>query len=178
MQRIAQPQTVVADFFFQGYRVSGAFAGGDRALPDVIYDPTTDYLLIRDAYLSPITTPAAIGAHYASTMLAKQNLDFVLTLEQKEGLRRDQRYAMGNYAFDLCLIVPFFEVRGRLHSQNRSFDPRVFLSGSVGAFVTLLDVTARCTFDPDTNYQGGAAIVNRTAISFIGEQSNATEESS
>ena len=170
MQRHETDHTVVADFFAQGYRVSGTFIGGSRSLPDVIYDPSTDYLLIRDAYLSPITAPASIGAHYASTILTKRNLDFVLTLEQKDGLSRDQRYTLGTYTFGICLTVPFFEIRGRLQSSNRTFDPRIFLSGEAGAFITLLDATARCTFDPQTSYEGGAVVVSRAAISFLGEQ--------
>ncbi len=172
MQRQGQDQPIVADFFAQGYRLSGTFAGGNRSLSDVIYDTTSSYLLIKEAYLSPITDPAKISAYYASTILAKQNLDFVMTADQKDGLRRDQRYAPGDYSFDLCLAVPFFEIRGRLQTSIRLFDPRIFLSSEAGAFITLLDATARCTFSPEINYQGGAVLVNRAGICFLGEQAS------
>ncbi|MGC9521489.1 MAG: hypothetical protein ACP5HG_06360 [Anaerolineae bacterium] len=163
-------QTVVADFFAQGYRVSGVYVEGKLSLPDAVYDQSTDYLLIQEAYLSPITDPAKISVHYTSTTLAKQNLDFILTLEQQDGLRRDQRYSLGRSTFDLCLTVPFFEIRGRLHTANRSFDPRVFLSAEAGPFITLLDVTASCTFNPSISYSGGAALINRQSIGFLGER--------
>jgi hypothetical protein len=170
MQRAKSGQEVVADFFSQGYRVSGAFSEGNRALPDVVYDLNTDYLLIRDAYLSSITDPAAIATHYATALLAKRNLEFVLVMDQKDGLRRDQHFTLGSHTFDLCVSVPFFEIRGRLHSQLRTFDPRAFLGSGAGPFITLLDATARCTFGPNTSYQGGAVLINRAAISFLGEQ--------
>lgn len=166
---IGSPQTV-ADFFAQGYRVSGTFVGGGRSLSDLIFDRNTDFLMVRDAYLSPITDPAKIGAYYPSTILAKAQLDFVITLDQKDGLRRDQRYSLGNYTFDLCLTVPFFEIQGRLHTIARTFDPRGFLSTDAGQFITLLDVTARCTFNPEVSYRGGAAIISRAQISFLCER--------
>lgn len=170
MQRPIQNRQVVADFFAQGYRVSGAFVGGNRSLSDVIYDLNTDFLVIQDAYLSPITEPAKISAYYAQTTLLKANLDFVLTIDPKDGLRRDQRYALGTYSFEICMTVPFFEIRGKLYLPGRVFDPRVFLSSEAGHFITILEVTARCTFNPDVSYQGGAALVSRKTISFLGEQ--------
>jgi hypothetical protein len=175
MQRPTQSSQVVADFFAQGYRVSGAFVGGNRSLSDVIYDLNTDYLTVHDAYLSPIMDPAKISGYYAKTTLLKSNMDFVLTMDAKDGLRRDQRYTLGSHSFDLCLTVPFFELRGKIHLPGRIFEPRVFLSSEAGRFITLLEVTARCTFNPDVSYQGGAALINHNAINFLGEQKDTAE---
>jgi hypothetical protein len=172
---INNPQ-IVAEFYAQGYRVSGTFVATPHPLPEVVHDPSTNYLLIRDAYLSPITDPAKIGAYYADTVLIKSKLDFIMTMDPKDGLRRDQRFGMGNYSFNLCLTVPFFEIRGRLQTLNRSFDPRVFMSSDAGPFITLLDVTAHCTFNPDASYQGGAALISREKISFLGEQIDDEDE--
>jgi len=162
-------QPIVADFFAQGYRVSGAFQVSSRLFSDVIYDANTSYLDVADAYLSPITDPATISAYYKTTTLNKANLDFVLTLDQKDGLRRDQRYKLGTNSFTLCLTVPFFEIQGRLPSANRTFNARAFMTQEAGTFITLVDVTARCTFNPDISYQGGAALIASRAISFLGE---------
>lgn len=169
MPSALRSQQVVADFFTQGYRVSGALNTSSQSLADTIYDRNTDYLLIQHAYLSSITEPAKISTHYESAILAKANLDFALTLEQQDGLRKDQRYSLGNYSFHLCLSVPFFQIQGRLQTNTRLFDPRSYLSQEAGLFITLLDVTATCTFSPDVNYQGGAALVARQAISFLAE---------
>ena len=160
---------VIAEFFAQGYRVSGTYVITKRPLADEIYDPTTNYLQLEEAYLSPIMDPAKISAYYALTLFDKSNLDFVLTLDKKDGLRRDQSYGMGTFQLSICLTVPFFEITGQLYLINRNFNPRIFLSSDAGIFITLLDVTARSTFNPDVSYQGGVALINRAHISFFGE---------
>jgi hypothetical protein len=172
---IKNPQ-VVADFYAQGYRVSGTFVATTHPLPEVVHDPSTNFLLIREAYLSPITDPAKISTYYTSTLLVKSNLDFIMTTDPKDGLRRDQRFGMGNHSFNLRLTVPFFEIQGRLQTLSRVFDPRVFLSSNAGSFITLLDVTAHCTFNPDVSYQGGVALISREKISFLGEQTEDEDE--
>lgn len=169
MQRPNQIQTV-ADFFSQGYRVSGMFLSDNRTLPDVIHDITTDYIRLQDAYLSPITDPAKIDAYYHTTLLNKSSLNFMVTIDQKDGLRRDQRFNLGQYKFRIFLTVPFFQITGILYSLNRVFSPRSFLGSDAGPFITLLNITATCTFDPDVQYQGGAALVSRNHIGFFGEQ--------
>jgi len=160
---------IVAEFFSQGYRMSGTYVITKRPLADEIYDPTTNYLQLEEAYLSPIMDPAKISAYYATTLFDKSNLDFVLTLDKKDGLRRDQAYGMGTFQLSICLTVPFFEITGQLYLVNRNFNPRIYLSSDAGIFITLLDVTAHSTFNPDISYQGGAALINRAHISFFGE---------
>jgi hypothetical protein len=169
MQQPAQIQTV-ADFFSQGYRVSGMFVSDNRTLSDVVYDLTTNYIRLQDAYLSPITDPAKISAYYRTTILNKASLDFVITIDQKDGLRRDQRFTLGQYKFKIFLTVPFFQITGTLHSLNRIFNPRSYLGSDAGSFITLINVTATCTFNPRVQYQGGAALVSRDNIGFFGEQ--------
>lgn len=175
MQQSMNTQEVVADFFAHGYRVSGAFAVGNQNLSDAIFDPNTSYLLIKDAYLSPITDPATISAYYETMLLAKPNLDFVFTMDPRDAMRRDQRYRAGNmYEVNIAMTVPYFELQGKMQTVSRSFDPRSFLSNEAGTFITLLDVTASCTFRPGVQYQGGAAIISRQNVSFFGEKSKAT----
>ena len=169
MQRQNQIQTV-ADFYSKGYRVSGMFVSDNRTLSDVLYDITTNYVRLQDAYISPITDPAKISAYYRTTLLNKSRLDFVITLDQKDGLRRDQHFSMGQYKFNVFLTVPFFQISGTLHSLTRGFNPRSYLGSDAGTFITVLDVIATCTFDPDLQYRGGAALVSRDNISFFGEQ--------
>jgi hypothetical protein len=175
MQQPMQTQEIVADFFAHGYRISGAFPTGNQNLSDALFDPNTSYLLIKDAYLSPITDPATISAYYETTLLAKPGLDFVLTMNPRDAMRRDQRYrASQMFDVSIAMTVPFFELQGKMQTVSRSFDPRSFLSNEAGAFITLLDVTASCTFRPEIQYQGGAAIISRESISFFGERSETT----
>ncbi|HHE73246.1 MAG TPA: hypothetical protein ENL34_13305 [Chloroflexi bacterium] len=160
----------VVDFFSQGYRISGLLQVSDRSLADLIYDQTVSFIVVRKAYLSPIVDPAKISAYYTTAVMTKGNLDFALTRTEEEGLRRDQRYTLGRYHYRLSLTVPFFEIQGTLHTTTRVFDPRVYLSQEASHFITLFDVTAWCTFQPELNYKGGAALIARSKISFLGER--------
>ena len=168
MQRPNKIQTV-ADFFSQGYRVSGMFQSENRTLSDVLYDITTNFVRLQNAYLSPITDPAKISANYRTTLLNKANLAFVMFTEQKDGLRRDQHFTMGQYKFNIFLTVPFFQITGVLHSLTRVFNPRSYLGADAGTFITLLNATATCTFSPYVQYKGGAVLVSRENIGFFGE---------
>ena len=165
-----EKRTISAEFFAQGYRVSGTYSVVTRCLADEIYDPTTNYVELHNAYVSPIMTPARISAHYRQAIFDKENLDFILTLEQRDGLRRDQRFGLGRYSYDIFLTVPFFEVHGELRLVTQKLDPRLFLSSEAGTFITLLNVVAHSTFNPEVSYEAGVALVSRTKVSFFGQK--------
>ena len=165
-----KPKKVAAEFFAQGYRLSGTYVSLKRLMADEIYDPTTNYLTIENAYLSPIMNPAKITAHYNMLLFDKSNLDLVLTTNKRDGLRRDQTYGLGQYNFRIYLIIPFFEVFGTLYLSTRHFIPRTFLSNDAGTYITLFDATVRSTFNTEITYAGGAALINRANISFFGEK--------
>jgi len=167
-----KPTRVVAEFFAQGYRLSGTYVSLRRLMADEIYDPNTNYLTVEDAYLSPIMEPAIITAHYKELLFDKSNLDLVLTADKKDGLRRDQKYGLGQHQFAIYLVIPFFEVSGTLHLPTRHFNPRAYLSNDASRFITLFNATVRSTFDTDTVYSGGAALINRASLSFFGEQTD------
>jgi hypothetical protein len=116
--------------------------------------------------------PARIGAYYAQTLFDKSNLDFVLVADQRDGLRRDQRFGLGRQVLRIFLTVPFFEIQGDLYvPKTGKFDSRLYLSSEAGTFITLLKPVARCTFNPDVIYEGGVALISRSKISFFGEKS-------
>ena len=139
-------------------------------MADEIYDPNTNYLTVADAYLSPIMNPAKITAHYNRVIFDKSNLDLILTVDMKDGLRRDQKYGLGQYQFSIYLVIPFFEVSGTLYLPTKHFIPRTYLSNDASIFITLFDATVRSTFDIETTYSGGAALINRSNLSFFGEK--------
>lgn len=165
-----KPARIVAEFFAQGYRLSGTYISLKRLMADEVYDPTTNYLTVEDAYLSPIMDPAKISAHYNVAIFDKSNLDLVLTIDKRDGLRRDQTYGVGQYHFPIYLIIPFFEVFGTLYLATRHFIPRTYLSNEASTFITLFDVTVRSTFNANISYTGGAALINRNSLSFFGEK--------
>ena len=167
-----QRNNIVADFFAHGYRVSGSFDARQRSLGDAMYDNTTSYLAIENAYVSSIRQAGEITANHPVAVIVKDSLTFTLTMDVNDTLRRDQKYGsyLGLQLVPIFLTLPFFDLRGFLRLPGR-LDPRVLLSSSTERYLTLVDVTAHVTFEPDLSFQGAAALVNKSQISFLGLQS-------
>ncbi|HOC21864.1 MAG: hypothetical protein GYA30_02435 [Chloroflexi bacterium] len=172
MERKQHTTTIVADFFADGYRVSGAYDARQRSLGDAIYDSTTSYLTIENAYVSSIRQAGEITGSYPVAIIVKDALTFVLSMDLNDTLRRDQKYGsyLGLQLVPIFLTLPFFDLQGFLRLPGR-LDPRVLLSSTTERFLTVVDVTAHVTFEPDLSFQGAAALVNKSQISFLGLQS-------
>ncbi len=164
-QRLQTP----AEFYAHGYRLSGTYDARQRTLGDVLYDNTTSYLTIENAYFSPIELPAEITASYPVAVIAKNELSFALTLNSDDALRRDQKY--GSYLalklMPIFITLPGIEIKGMLRFPGR-FDPRVLLHSQTESFITLMDVTIRLIANPQVSYQGAAAVISKAKISFLG----------
>ncbi len=163
---------VVADFFAHGYRLSGTFDARQRSFGDAIYDRTTDYLKVENVYISSIGNPAEINISRPCAIIAKNEVSFVLIMDENDALRRDQKY--GSYLppqiIPVLISLPFFELKGHLRIPGR-LEPRTLLSSQTESFLTLLNVTARTTFDSAISFAGAAALVNKTKIGFLGLES-------
>ncbi|HDQ34742.1 MAG TPA: hypothetical protein ENN14_00325 [Chloroflexi bacterium] len=164
--------SIVVDFFAHGYRVSGNYKARQRPLGDAIYDNTTSYLMVEDAYFSTVTKPADITASYPVATIVKQNLSLALTGNTDDALRRDQKYGsyLGLKLIPVFITLSAFELKGSLRIPGR-LDVRVILSTQTETFITLVDVTVRSTYKTDVTFTGGAALVNKTHIGFMGLQS-------
>ncbi len=168
MERKGRGQESLVEFFVDGYRISGTFTVRSRTLGDAMYDSTTSYLTMREAYISPIGEPGKITAHQRETVIVKDRIAFALTMEVEMALRRDQRY--GSYSGPqfrpVYLTLPFFEVEGLIRLPGR-LDPIVLLSSRTEAYLTLVEVTARLTLHPDITYHGEAALVNKRMVGLM-----------
>lgn len=160
---------VPVEFFSYGYRLSGTINARHQSLGDSIYNTTTAFLTVSNAYVSPVDRPSEMSANYAEAILVKEELSFALTANEEAALRRDQQYGsyLGPQLTPIFLTLPFFEITGQLRIPGR-FDPRVLLSSQTEEFITLMDVTARTTSAPDISYEGAAGIINKSKISFVG----------
>lgn len=164
-----QRSSVVADFFSHGHRVSGAYDARQNSLGDALYDSTSAYLVIENAYVSSIRRAGEITANHPIAVVVKDNLSFALTMDVNDALRRDQKY--GSYSglqlMPISITLPFFDLAGFLRIPGR-LDPRVLLASTTERFLTLVDVTVQVTFTPELSFQGAAALVNKAHISFLG----------
>ncbi len=65
-------------------------------------------------------------------------------------------------------FLPLFNAAQVMRAQVKYLD---FANGTGVRFLTVVDVTAHVTFEPDLSFQGAAALVNKSQISFLGLQS-------
>ncbi len=158
----------LVEFFIDGYRISGTFTVRTRTLGDAMYDSTTSYLTLREAYVSPIGEPGKITARRGETVLVKERVAFALTMEMEMALRRDQHYGSyrGPQFQPVYLTLPFFELEGLIRLPGR-VDPIALLSSRTEAYLTLVQVTARLTLHPDITYHGEAALVNKRMVGLM-----------
>ncbi len=164
----ARGKESLVEFFVDGYRVSGTFTVRTRTLGDAMYDSTTSYLTLKEAYVSPIGEPGKITARRQETVIVKDRVAFVLAMEMEMALRRDQRYGSyrGPQFRPVYLTLPFFELEGLIRLPGR-LDPLVLLSSRTEAYLTLVEVKARLTLHPDVIYEGAAALVNKRMVGLM-----------
>ena len=158
-----------ADFFSENYRLSCTIDARKRSLGDMLYDTTSFYLTIEDAYISPINYPARISMDFPSAIVIKENLTFALTSNRDTVFRRDQRYGQ-YYVPDMKKIfvaLPYFEITGDLFLPGR-ISPQVLLVSETEKFITLLNVSAQVLSNPEIVYKAEACIVSKDKVSFIG----------
>ncbi len=171
MDKAPRSGRVAAEFFYSGFRISAVYDTQKRLLADIIYDGNVSYLTIEEVYLSSIGKPAEILGNYPSAMFMKSKLEFFLTLNQEDGLRRDQLY--GNYKLiplvPIFVTFPFYELTGFVRHTGK-FDPISFMTLQSETFVTMLNVTVRSAIDPSVTFQGGAAVLNKAYIGAIGQK--------
>ena len=156
---------LAVDFFTQSYRISGQVDIRRRSLADILNDPTTGFVPLEDAYISPIDRPGDIVATYPSPNLVKANLTFAIVPHQEDALRRKQAYGsyLGTFLQQIFLTVPGFEIVGYLRLSSKMDLRRVLTSGT-DEFIAVLDGRVRGSLRPDITFTGGGILVNKRHI--------------
>lgn len=164
MELLTTPQIVV-DFFTHSYRISGQVDVRKQTLAEMLNDRTTDFLVVDDAYVSPIDRPGEIVASYPYATLAKANLTLALVANQEDALPRKQAYGSyyGAYLYKIFLTVPTFEVSGYLRLSAR-VDLRRILAVAEEDFLVIVDGRARGSVRPDIVFNAGGILVNKRHI--------------
>lgn len=156
---------VAADFFTHSYRISGSVDVRRLPLADQLNDRTTSYLMLEDAYVSPINRPGDITASYAMAALRKENVSMAVLVSRDDGLSKKHSY--GSYFSmslkNVFLTVPQFEVRGFLQIVGK-FDLHALLATGTDRFMPLLDGTTFASLKPDIQFDGGMILVNKDAV--------------
>lgn len=164
-QMVKRRGWVTADFFTHSYRISGSVDVRRLPLADQLNDRTTSYLMLEDAYVSPIDRPGDITASYATAALRKENITMAVLAHKDEGLSKKHSYGsyFGMSLKNVFLTVPQFEVRGFLQLVGK-FDLHGLLASGTDRFMPLLDGTTFSTVKPDIQFDGGMILVNKDAV--------------
>ncbi len=156
---------VAADFFTHSYRISGSVDVRRLPLADQLNDRTTSYLMLQDAYVSPIDRPGDITDSYAMAALRKDNVSMAVLTNKDDGLSKKHSYGsyFGMSLKNVFLTVPQFEVRGFLQVVGK-FDLHALMATGTDRFMPLLDGTTFSTLKPEIQFQGGMLLVNKDAV--------------
>ncbi len=156
---------VAADFFMHSYRISGSVDVRRLPLADQLNDRTTSYLMLEDAYVSPIDRPGDITASYSMAALRKENITMAVLVSRDDGLSKKHSYGsyFGMSLKNVFLTVPQFEVRGFLQIVGK-FDLHALLATGTDRFMPLVDGTTFASLKPDIQFNGGMILVNKDAV--------------
>lgn len=165
MEEIRPAGWLVVDFFTHSYRISGQLDVSKRSLADILNDPTTSFILLENAYFSPLDRPGEIIASYPTSTLAKANLTMALVARPEDAMSRKQAYGSyaGAHLYNIFLTVPTFEVSGYLRLSAR-VDLRRLLALDTELFLLILDGRVRGSIRPDIVFNAGGILVNKHHI--------------
>jgi len=164
-QAVKRKGWVTVDFFTHSYRISGAVDVRRLPLADQLNDRTTSYLMLEDAYVSPIDRPGDITASYAAAALRKENVTMAILTSKEDGLSKKHSYGsyFGTSLKNVFITVPQFEVRGFLPVVGK-FDLHALLAIGTDRFMPLFDGTTFASIKPDIQFDGGMILVNKDTV--------------
>jgi hypothetical protein len=164
-QSVKRRGWVSADFFTHSYRVSGSVDVRRLPLADQLNDRTTSYLMLEDAYVSPIDRPGEITASYTEAALRKTNVTMVVLAHTEDGLSKKESYGsyFGTMLKNVFITVPQFEVQGFLRVVGK-FDLHALLATGTDRFMPVLDGTTFASIKPEIQFNGGMILINKDAV--------------
>lgn len=157
--------SISADFCTQSYRISCRIsvpAGG--GLHSLLIDPLNSYLELEDAYISRITAPGEIIAHYQLAAIRKENILIIILNRREDG---DPPKTSGVFLRPVIrtafMTIPSFEIRGQIETEPKA-GPREILVQAVGRFLPAYDATATVALFPKITFGGKLLLINKEKI--------------
>ena len=162
-----RPQLLTADFFTNTHRFSASVAVAGRRLADVLNDRLTDFLEVRNVYISRLDKPGEILGVYKQAALIKKQITFMVIAAEADALSQEYKYnPLTRSMEDIFLSVPSFEISGKLEIVGK-FDLKAILAIGTTTFIPLFQGSAIHTSYASVNFGGPVILVNKTAIEFF-----------
>ncbi len=164
MSSTLRGELLAADFFTTAYRMSGHVDTGKRRLADILSDRLSDFLLLKDVYVSRIYKPGEIVAYYQVGSLIKERITFVVLPTEADGLSKDHTYpALTRQMRRVFITVPSFELQGSLKVVGK-LDLQALLATGTDRFMPLLKATASSSLLPQVQFSGPVILVNKSSV--------------
>lgn len=159
-----QPAYLTADFFTGSYRFSASVNVANRRLADILNDRLSDFLEVRNVYVSRINSPTKIIITYPRGSLIKEHINFVVLPTEADGLSKDHTYPSITRATSTAFItVPSFEIQGKIQIIGK-VDLKALLAVGTQKFMPVLQATATTTLFPESTFGGPVILVNKAAL--------------
>jgi hypothetical protein len=155
---------LTADIFTSRHRLSASIPIYNRRLGDILNDRLTDFLQVRNVYVSRINRPGDIVGTYKLASLIKKQINFVVLPTEADGLSQEHKYnAFSKSAEDVFMTLPSFEVIGRLEIIGK-FDLKALLAIGTSKFMPIFQGKAINALNPEVNFSGPVILVNKEAL--------------
>ena len=122
---------------------------------------------MEDAYISRIHEPGKIVANYTEAAFRKDNLNFIVLRDRREGTLMGTKHGTSVYArgkpMQVFLTVPSFEIHGEVRHQGQA-SPSNVLVQSLGQFQPLYNAEASAAIHPDIRYNGDLILVRKEHV--------------
>jgi hypothetical protein len=155
------------DLFTDAYRVSGRVLVGAAGIYGELHNPHSDFLDLRDAYVSRIHQPGEIVTSYTQAAFRIHNINFIVLQNRKMGIPVGTQYGQSVYArgkpYPVFVTVPSFEIQGEILFESRP-TPSAIIIQSMGKFQLIFGATASASLYPDISYSGDLIMAYKDRI--------------
>jgi hypothetical protein len=160
-------QLINMDMFTDAYRVTGRVLVGTGGIHAELANPNSDFLEIKDAYISRIHQPGEILSHYKVAAFRKDNINFIVLQDRREGIPMGTQHGRSIFTrgrtLTTFLTVPSFEISGEIMHDGK-VAPREILVQSVGRFQLVFSAKALASLYPEISYSGDLILVQKNRI--------------
>lgn len=158
---------LTADFFTNTHRFSANVVVGNRRLADVLNDRMTDFLEVKDIYVSRLHRSGEILGVHKLAALTKKHITFIVIATEADALSQEYKYNPSTRSSeDVFLSVPPFEITGKLEIIGK-FDLKAILAIGTTTFIPIFQGTAVNANHPDVSFSGPVILVNKVAVEFF-----------
>ena len=155
------------DLFTDAYRVSGKVAVGTGGIHSELGDPSSDFLELKQAYVSRIHQPGDIVASYGQAAFRKNSINFILLNDRRDGIPTGSAHGPSVFTrgrpTPVFLTVPSFEIHGEIMYDGKA-TPGAVLVHSIGRFHPIFDADAAASLYPEISYSGDLILVHKERI--------------